>query len=86
MIVDGADQAKYMLPWPPFNCVQSVSKMLRPKLHLSAAIVHGWSVALFLSEADSPKDSNSCMKRLAFVLDRLKQKGCAHTSCFDDPS
>ena len=49
----------------------------RPKLHVSACLVHGWGLAFFVSNGDMPKDSSNMVEILNIVLSLVKRSGMA---------
>lgn len=66
--IDGMDQAKFRCP----RNLQSSSELKdlwRPKLHLTAAIVHGYIEAYFILPPNTAKDSNMECSVTARVLD-----------------
>lgn len=68
IICDGMDQAKCAIPRHPLLKAKLFDGMQKPRLHLSAAICHGKFLALFLGEADMPKDANSSMEAVCCAL------------------
>ena len=68
VIVDGMDQSKCCLPRHPCFKAKLFDNFMRPRLHLSAAIAHGHFVAIFITEADLPKDANFSTECVACAL------------------
>ena len=68
IIMDGMDQSKCSLPRHPCLKAKLWDGFQRPKLHLSAGICHGHFVAMFITEADLPKDANFCIECVCSCL------------------
>ena len=68
IIVDGMDQSKCCLPRHPCFKAKLFDNFQRPRLHLSSAIAHGHFVAIFITEADLPKDANFSTECVACAL------------------
>ena len=47
--------------------------MQRPKMHLTAVIIHGFSIFLFLSEHDQAKNSSSMIEMMSYSLTMLSK-------------
>ena len=73
-IQDGLDQNKLLIPRGRMMRAKCFEKFLRPKLHLVAAICHGRHVALYLSEMDIPKDSNTTCEVISKTLHPLGEE------------
>ena len=74
MIIDGMDQGKCAVPRHKACQTKLLSGFVRPRLHLTSAIVHGHFVATYLSEADRPKDANTSIEIFAHCLEQLSHR------------
>jgi hypothetical protein len=72
MILDGMDQAKFATPrCPEVLASKELASMQRPRLHVSAVILHGWLTLMTVGEADLPKDSNCTIDLINRTLQQL---------------
>eukprot|EP00435_Cladocopium_sp_Y103_P019339 s3014_g4.t1 len=53
------------------------SSFARPRLHVSAAVAHGWFIIFQVSPPTLPKDSNASIELLSHAVTLLKQRGLA---------
>ena len=81
LIQDGMDQAKFMVPRHPMLRAKSMESFNRPKLHVAATICHGRHVAVYLSEPDVAKDSNTSCEMLMHCLHELAKSGVVLSAC-----
>lgn len=76
IISDGMDQGKFSLPRHPTMKAKQFDSWNRPRLHVAAAIAHGWCLNFYVSEGNLCKDSNTSIEILASTLTDLKRAGC----------
>ncbi|CAK9087504.1 FO synthase subunit 1 [Durusdinium trenchii] len=57
-IIDSMDQMKFQYPRTPLAYSKDLSALIRPKLHLTACIAHGFSLMFFVAKHNHPKDSS----------------------------
>ena len=57
------------------NSSKQFADMPRPRLHVTAAIVHGFFRVVYVTESDAKKDSNLTAEILADILGRLHHEG-----------
>lgn len=74
VIIDGMDQGKFCVPRHKSVHTKTLNGFSRPRLHLAAAICHGYFVAIFVTEHDVCKDSNTSLEMLSKCLDLLSQR------------
>ncbi|CAE7525393.1 cofG [Symbiodinium sp. CCMP2592] len=55
---------------------QDLSNMQRPKCHITAVIIHGFAIFLFLSEHNQPKNSSAMIEMMSHALTVISQQ-CA---------
>ncbi|CAE7518779.1 cofG [Symbiodinium necroappetens] len=72
-IIDSMDQSKTCLPRGACMKSKELSNMQRPKMHLTAVIIHGFSIFLFLSEHDQAKNSSSMIEMMSYSLTMLSK-------------
>ena len=75
-IIDSMDQDKTMLPRASLVRAKDLATLQRPKLHLTAVVVHGWFVLAVVSDADMPKNSSVMIEIMSHALTILAQNGC----------
>jgi hypothetical protein len=75
IIIDGMDQAKFSWPRHPVFGSHEFDSFHRPRLHIVAALVHGFFVEVFCSHADLRKTGSSTCEQLASIFTRLKNMG-----------
>lgn len=75
IIVDGMDQGKFACPRSSLLKAKQFDSMSRPRLHVAGAIIHGWSLNFFVSEANLPKDSNTSLEILSRCVTSLRDSG-----------
>jgi hypothetical protein len=75
IIIDGMDQAKFSWPRHPAFGSHEFDSFHRPRLHIVAALVHGYFVEVFCSHADLRKTGSSTCEQLAGIFTRLKNMG-----------
>ena len=85
LIQDGMDQSKFTVPRSALMRAKLFESMNRPRLHLAAVICHGRFVAIYLSESDVAKDSNTSCEIFAHVLHELSRSGVDLSACRDAP-
>lgn len=68
IIADGMDQSKCALPRAAALRAKCFDGLQRLRLHLSAALGHGKFIALYLTEANMPKDANYCIETVCNAL------------------
>ena len=75
LILDGMDQAKFMWPRSKIFSSHTFDHYHRPRLHISAAIVHGHFVALFVGDADGRKSGSTTVEMIAHIMQQLTTLG-----------
>lgn len=75
MVTDGMDQSKFCLPRHEAMRSKDFGSFIRPKLHISAIIAHGWHVIFQISPPDLPKDSNASIELISHSLTVLQKQG-----------
>ena len=75
MVTDGMDQSKFCLPRHEAMRSKDFGSFIRPRLHISAIIAHGWHVIFQISPPDLPKDSNASIELISHSLTLLKEQG-----------
>jgi intracellular sulfur oxidation DsrE/DsrF family protein len=81
LIQDGMDQSKFQAPRSSLVRAKVFESFNRPRLHVAGVICHGRHVALYLSEPDVAKDSNTSCEILAHTLHELAQQGVDLSAC-----
>ena len=76
IISDGMDQQKFTLPRHKTMKSKTFDGWNRPRLHVAAAIAHGWCLNFFVSEGNLCKDSNTSIEILAHTLSEVSRSGC----------
>ena len=74
VILDGMDQCKFAYPRSPLTRAKQLSTMIRPKLHVVGALMHGFSMTLAISNHDHPKDSSVMTELLCHLLTRVSRQ------------
>ena len=74
MVTDGMDQSKFCLPRHEAMRSKDFGSFIRPKLHISAIIAHGWRVIFQISPPDLPKDSNASIELISHSLTVLQKQ------------
>lgn len=75
VVTDGMDQAKFALPRHEAMRSKEFAQFMRPRLHISCAIAHGWLIVFQISPPDLPKDGNASIELISHVLSMLKDRG-----------
>ena len=75
MVTDGMDQSKFCLPRHEAMRSKDFGSFIRPKLHISAIIAHGWHIIFQISPPDLPKDSNASIELISHSLTVLQEQG-----------
>ena len=75
VILDGADQAKFC--WPRNRCfaAHQFDSVIRPRLHIVAAIAHGFADILALSHCDVHTGGSATVELVAYVLTLFVKQG-----------
>ena len=76
VIIDSMDQGKTSLPRSDLTRAKDLSTLQKPKCHLTAVLVHGWFILMYLSDADLPKNSSVMIEIMSHVLTKLQQQSC----------
>ena len=75
-IIDSMDQGKTMVPRSSLVRAKDLATLQRPKLHLTAVVMHGWFILAGLSDADMPKNGSVMVELMAHSLTLLEKSGC----------
>ena len=75
IVTDGMDQSKFSLPRHEAIRSKEFASFVRPRLHISAAIAHGWCVVFLVTPPETHKDSNTSIELLSHTLTVLKRLG-----------
>ena len=75
LVTDGKDQSKFSLPRHEAMRSKEFASFQRPRLHISAAVCHGWCVVFMITPPETHKDSNTSIELLSHCLTKLKQLG-----------
>ena len=75
IVTDGMDQSKFSLPRHEAMRSKEFASFQRPRLHISAAVCHGWCVVFMITPPETHKDSNTSIELLSHCLTKLKQLG-----------
>ena len=75
LIADGMDQGKFSVPRHPQIRAAAFDTWIRPKLHVSVCIAHGYHVIVGVSDADLKKDANTSIEMLCHSLTKLSHSG-----------
>lgn len=75
IITDGMDQSKFSLPRHEAMRSKDFASFQRPRLHISAAIAHGWSVLFMVTPPETHKDSNTSIEVLSHTLTLMRRQG-----------
>ena len=81
LIQDGMDQSKFQAPRSSLVRAKVFESFNKPRLHMAGVICHGRHVALYLSEPDVAKDSNTSCEILAHTLHELAEQGVDLSAC-----
>ena len=73
--IDAVDQAKFAWPRSSAMASKDCNSTPRPRLHITACLVHGFFNILLLAEADRKKNSDFTCQVIAHVLTKLKAQG-----------
>lgn len=76
IITDGMDQSKFSLPRHEAMRSKEYASFQRPKLHISAAVAHGWCVIFLITPPETHKDSNTSIELISHAVTKLKKLGC----------
>ena len=71
LILDGMDQAKFMIPRSPIFRSHEFDGFHRPRAHCVGCICHGYFVDIFISDADVKKSGSNSVEIIHQVLARL---------------
>ena len=74
-IIDSMDQMKFQYPRTPLAYSKDLSTLIRPKLHLTACIAHGFSLMFFVAKHNHPKDSSLMAEIVCHMLTRYAEAG-----------
>ena len=69
------DQGKFSVPRSSLLKAKQFDSMNKPRLHVAAAITHGWSLNFYVSEPNLCKDSNTSIEILAHCLTSWRDSG-----------
>ena len=72
LIVDSMDQLKFVYPRGQVYKTKELSTMVRPRCHVTAIIIHGFSLTVSISPHDLRKDSSTMVELLSHSLTRLR--------------
>lgn len=75
IITDGMDQSKFAVPRAECLRSKEFASFQRPRLHVSAAVAHGWFVLFMITPPETHKDSNTSIELLSHALTLLKRLG-----------
>ena len=75
IVTDGMDQAKFSLPRHEAMKSKEFSNFQRPRLHISAAVAHGWCIVFQITPPETHKDSNTSIELISHVLTQLQKQG-----------
>lgn len=75
LIIDAADQAKFCWPRSKAFRAHQFDSMIRPRLHITGCIVHGYCDVLFVSHCDVHTGGSSTCEMASWVLTRLVSDG-----------
>ena len=81
LIQDGMDQSKFQAPRSPLCRAKVFESFNRVRLHVCGLLCHGRHVALYVSEPDVAKDSNTSCEILAHTLKELAASGVDLSAC-----
>ena len=85
MIIDGMDQSKFCWPRAPFFTNHEFDGFVRPRLHITGVLVHGYFSMLTISHTDISKSGSTTVDLVAHILTELHQLGVslsdAHVHC-----
>ena len=80
IIIDSMDKSKLVWPQYAFRQPKSLANLVRPRMVLTAAIAHGWTVEFFLTDDEVTSHAGShfwsVCKRFAIVRGERCQKIC----------
>lgn len=68
VIVDGVDQSKFSFPRSDLMRSKELQGFIRPRAHVTGAIIHGKAVVFSVSPPDLRKDANSSIELIAYCL------------------
>ena len=74
LIIDGMDQAKFQYPRSDLFRSKELNTFVRPRAHISGAILHGHAIVFAVSPSDLRKDANSSIELVAYCLQVLSRK------------
>lgn len=76
MIIDSMDRSKFRMPrFPDGRRPKSLETRKRPELEVTAAIVHGRAVLVYVTDEDATTGSDWSLEVLSLALDRVFRMG-----------
>lgn len=74
LILDGMDQCKFSYPRSTVTSAKELSTLMKPKLHIVGALLHGFMMFFALSNHLYPKDSSVMNEIIGFLLTQVGKK------------
>ncbi len=74
VMIDGMDQCKFQYPRSAVCKSKDLSTMMRPKLHVTGILAHGFGLFFSMSGHNHPKDSSVMAELIGYLLTVLKKK------------